>query len=303
MEQLKLPPTVCSGTLTDIRIEDLMRYYFFGDIHGNEYALERCLNHLKELRADGVYCLGDIVGWLPFGDRTLKRIKSLNIPTVAGNHDLLVAGLFTDHSNQLDRMQASAYNAGLLSTIPGASDYLLGLPLLIEEERFALTHHSPFHLPRQRRAINIESFNYLDKAAIVESLESWRNYPKRIILSGHDHIPAVYELPDADHLPRFEDVIIHQSQKIGPLIVRLKPHSRYWIKAGSVGGPYRDGIAVCNSALLDTDEATITLFRLPYPLQRLHQELDNHRFCKNLPTLKRYIELLRDNLNGSKEGK
>lgn len=276
-----------------------MRYYFFGDIHGNTYALERCLNHLNKIGTDEVYCLGDIVGWLPFGDRTLKRIRSLDIPTVAGNHDLLVAGLLTDHPEQLDRMQASAYNAGLLSTVVGASDYLFGLPLLIDKEHFTLTHHSPFLLPRQRDAITIESFNYLDRQSLVESLQSWRAYPKGIILSGHDHIAAVYELPDTDNIPRFEDVIIHQPQQVEPLTVRLKPHSRYWIKAGSVGGPYRDGVAVCNSVLLDTDEATVTLFRLPYSLKALHQELDNHRFCKNLPTIRRYIELLETCLNES----
>lgn len=276
-----------------------MRYYFFGDIHGNAYALERCLTHLDEVGADEVYCLGDIVGWLPFGDRALERIRSLDIPTVAGNHDLLVAGLLTDHPQQLDRMQASAYNAGLLSTIVGSSDYLLGLPLSIEEERFTLTHHSPFLLPREGDAITIESFNYLDRKALAESLESWRAFPKRIILSGHDHVAAVYELPDTDDIPRLEDVIVHQPPQIEPLTVRLKPHSRYWIKAGSVGGPYRDGVVVCNSVLLDTDAAIVTLFRLPYPLRALHQELDNHRFCRNLPTIRRYIELLRNSLRGS----
>lgn len=269
-----------------------MRYYFFGDIHGNEDALKCCINHLNETRIDRVYCLGDIVGWLPFGDRTFKRLQSLHLPTVAGNHDLLVAGLFTDHPQQLDRMQASAYNAGLLSTVPGAIDYLSQLPLFIEEEHFIMTHHSPFHLPRSGEAVTIESFNYLDKTALEESLERWRTFPHSIIVSGHDHIPAIYELPHTHHSPRFEDVIVHRCEAIAPFVVRLKPHARYWIKAGSVGGPYRDGIAVCNSALLDTDRMTVTLFRLPYPLQRLHEELANHPFCRNLPTLKRYMELL-----------
>ena len=128
-----------------------MRTYFLGDIHGNAYALERCLAHMDEIRADRVYCLGDLVGWLPFGDRTLTRMRALDLPTVAGNHDLMVAGLFTDHPNQLDRMQASAYNAGLLSTVPGAIEYLLSLPLTLEGEDYVVVHHSPFHLPPCRR--------------------------------------------------------------------------------------------------------------------------------------------------------
>jgi hypothetical protein len=124
-----------------------MRTYFFGDIHGNGYALERCLAHLDEVKPDQVYCLGDLMGWLPFGDRSLRRMRALDFPTVAGNHDLLVTGLFTDHPEQLDRMQATAYNAGLLSTYPGAIDYLLSLPLVLETDDYTVVHHSPFDLP------------------------------------------------------------------------------------------------------------------------------------------------------------
>jgi len=50
------------------------------------------------------FCLGDLVGWLPFGDRTLTRMRELDLPTVAGNHDLLVAGALTDFPEQIDRM-------------------------------------------------------------------------------------------------------------------------------------------------------------------------------------------------------
>ena len=73
-----------------------MRIYLFGDIHGNEYALDACLEHCQSIKADRIYLLGDLVGWLPFGDRTLTRMKTYGFSTVAGNHDLLAAGLFTD---------------------------------------------------------------------------------------------------------------------------------------------------------------------------------------------------------------
>lgn len=144
-----------------------MRYYFFGDLHGNLPALERILRHMEETGAEEAFCLGDLVGWLPFGNRTLERMRTLAIPTVAGNHDLLVAGLFKDHPGQTDRMQASAYNAGLLASSPGAVEYLLGLPLILEKEGlFTVVHHSPFHLPEAGAAPTIECFNYLDAAAL-----------------------------------------------------------------------------------------------------------------------------------------
>jgi hypothetical protein len=269
-----------------------MRTCFFGDIHGNAYALEACLHHVDRVKADAVYCLGDLAGWLPFGDRTLTRMRTLDFPTVAGNHDLLVAGLLTDHPGQLDRMQATAYNAGLLSTVPGAVEYLLGLPLVIAQDDFVVVHHSPFHLPEVGEPPTIKCFDYLDGAALSESLKAWRNYPKRLIFSGHDHLPAVYELPDEIESPYLKDVRTHPAPPDQPLTITLKPDARYWIKGGSVGGPYRDGIAAANSVLYDSSAGTVTLFRIAYPTGRLRDELASHRFVRNLPTIQSYINLL-----------
>jgi predicted phosphodiesterase len=269
-----------------------MRVYFLGDIHGNVHALEACIKQLGELEVDKAYCLGDLVGWLPFGDRALARMRSLDLPTVAGNHDLMVAGLFADHPNQVDRMQATAYNAGLISSVPGGIDYLLNLPLVLEEDDFTVVHHSPFHLPEPETAPTIENFNYLDETELTECLAAWQTYPKRIIFSGHDHIPIAYELPDKTDPAGLSDVHVFRPDPLEPLTIKLNPHSRYWIKAGSVGGPYRDGVPVANPVLYDSSAETITLFRLEYPKDELSRELGAHWFSRNLPTIRKYLELL-----------
>jgi len=269
-----------------------MKIYLFGDIHGNEYALEACIGHSQSIEADQVYCLGDLVGWLPFGDRTLNRMRSLGLPTVAGNHDLLVAGVFTDFPQKLDRIQASAYNAGLLSTVPGAIDYLLGLPLAIEKDNFIITHHSPFHLPSKGDPPTIECFEYLTQPVLESCIEAWSAYPKQIIFSGHDHIPAIYELPGGTISASPGHVKIHKPTADRNLTLRLDRDSRYWVKAGSVGGPYRDGIPAANTVLYDTAEETITLFRLPFPAERLYRELSSHFFAPTLPSMRNYLTIL-----------
>ncbi len=263
-----------------------MRTYFFGDLHGNSHALEACLKHLEEQKADEVYCLGDLAGWLPFGDRTFARMRSCAIPTVAGNHDLLIAGAITDFPDQVDRMQATAYNAGLLYPMEGAIEYILSLPLVIEKEHFTVVHHSPFTLPPKGMPPTIECFGYLDQAALAEAVPSWSQYKRRLIFSGHDHIPGIYELPQGDevkvHWPGFEN----------SMTLHINENSRYWVKAGSVGGPYRDGTPVANSVLYDSEAGTITMFRITYDTNPMRQALSAHRFCRNLPTLKKYLELL-----------
>lgn len=264
-----------------------MLIYFFGDIHGNEYALDACLRHVDKIAPDKIYCLGDIVGWLPFGDRTLSRMQSLGFDTVAGNHDLMVGGLFTDNPGQTDRMQASAYNAALLSTIPGSIDYLLNLPLSFENENYVVVHHSPFSLPSLKKQISISSFNYLDQEALAGFLKDWTCYPKRFIFSGHDHTPAVYELSCNSDYALISDIHIHKPTDEKEFTVSLNSTSKYWIKAGSVGGPYRDKVFAANSVLYDTDKDGITLFRIFYPKEKLLYDLSLNRYCKNIETLKR----------------
>jgi hypothetical protein len=273
-----------------------MRTYFFGDLHGNAYALEACLAHLEAQKPDAAVCLGDLAGWLPFGDRTLLRTRERGFPAVAGNHDLLIAGAFVDHPAQIDRMQATAYNAGLIFPIPGTVDYLLGLPLAIEGEGYIAVHHSPFDLPAPGLAPTIETFNYLDEPALEDALPAWQNYPGRLIVSGHDHVPAVFELPDGIEDPKLKDVKVHRPPEDGPLTVELQPDSRYWVKAGSVGGPYRDQVPVANSVVYDSEAGTVTLFRIPFDLEKLHAELSGHRFCRNLPTIRRYLCLMENRI-------
>jgi predicted phosphodiesterase len=268
-----------------------MLIYFFGDIHGNEYALDACLQHMDKIVPDKVYCLGDIVGWLPFGDKTLLRMKSLGFDTVAGNHDLMVGGLFTDNPEQTDRMQASAYNAALLSTIPGSIDYLLNLPLSFENENYVVVHHSPFSLPSPKEQITISNFNYLDQQALAGFLKDWASYSKHLIFSGHDHDPMVYELCcNSDSMldsVSMADIKIHKPADEKQFTVSLNSNSKYWIKAGSVGGPYRDKVFAANSVLYDTDKEEITLFRIFYPKEKLLSDLSLNNYCKNIETLKR----------------
>ena len=271
-----------------------MKIYFFGDVHGNEYGLDACLEHIGRVKPDEIHCLGDLVGWLPFGDRTLSKIRSLGFPCVAGNHDLMVAGLFKDDPKLSDRIEATAYNAGLVSTIPGAVEFLRGLPLSIERENFFVTHHSPFQLPLQGKPPTIACFDYLTEEALDACLVEWSYFPKQIIFSGHDHVPAVYELPgDLGGPPAITDVRVHKPSARKGVTVRLKPGARYWVKAGSLA-MNRDSVPVANSVLYDTEAETITLFRLPFETGKLRRELEAHFFGPTLPAIRKYIGLLTD---------
>lgn len=69
-----------------------MRYALLSDIHGNLPALEAVLADLRARDdVDGVYHLGDLVGYSPWPNEVVERLVAAGIAGVAGNYDSTVA--------------------------------------------------------------------------------------------------------------------------------------------------------------------------------------------------------------------
>lgn len=64
-----------------------MRLAIFSDIHANLPALEAVLADIASRQFDGLYCLGDLVGYAPFPNEVAERIRLEQIPTIMGNYD------------------------------------------------------------------------------------------------------------------------------------------------------------------------------------------------------------------------
>ncbi|MGH7542073.1 MAG: metallophosphoesterase family protein [Gemmatimonadota bacterium] len=74
-----------------------MRVAILSDIHANLPALEAVLEHIDALGAvDGLYHLGDLVGYAPWPNEVVARLRERAIPGVAGNYDSTVA---TDYAH------------------------------------------------------------------------------------------------------------------------------------------------------------------------------------------------------------
>ena len=68
-----------------------LRFAFISDIHGNLPALEAVLADTGASGADAVYHLGDLVGYGPWPNEVVERIRTEGIAGVAGNYDTTVA--------------------------------------------------------------------------------------------------------------------------------------------------------------------------------------------------------------------
>ena len=69
-----------------------MRYALISDIHANLPALDAVLAEVERMgTADVIYHLGDLVGYAPWPNETVERIRAAGIAGVAGNYDSTVA--------------------------------------------------------------------------------------------------------------------------------------------------------------------------------------------------------------------
>jgi len=67
------------------------------DIHSNLPALEVVLEQIAKEGVDQIICAGDIVGYGPFPNEVIERLKKIEITSIQGNHDRAV--LSHDSSN------------------------------------------------------------------------------------------------------------------------------------------------------------------------------------------------------------
>jgi len=64
-----------------------MRIAIFSDVHANLPALDAVLTDIGRRQVDAVYCLGDLVGYAPFPNEVIDRVRREELPTIMGNYD------------------------------------------------------------------------------------------------------------------------------------------------------------------------------------------------------------------------
>jgi len=83
-----------------------MRIALFGDIHANLEALEAVLEDAASQEVTDYVCMGDVVGYNADPAACLEKVRSMECPTVKGNHDEDASG-----SHSLDAMNPVAASA------------------------------------------------------------------------------------------------------------------------------------------------------------------------------------------------
>jgi len=221
-----------------------MRYLILSDIHGNLAALEAVLEAAGN-SYDKVWCLGDIVGYGPFPNESIARLRAMNPLCVAGNHDWAALGRLDLDEFSNDARYACLWTQKALTQV--SQEYLEELPERIVVGEFTLVHGSP------RQPI----WEYILSPSIARS--NFEYFETPYCLVGHTHVPVVFR--QSHQNPNLIEVRLLSEEN--PLLLG---EDRLLINPGSVGQP-RDGDNRAAFAILDDEARTLEYRRVIYPIE------------------------------------
>ncbi len=223
-----------------------MRIALLGDIHANLEALEAVLEDASLQSVTDFVCMGDIVGYNADPAACLEIIKSMDCPTVKGNHDNDAAG---NHS--LETMNPVAAQA-------------------LEWTRKQLNEEQRRWLTRLRMVRQVADFTVvhstLDQPAnwnyVTNRFDAMANFSyqfTQICFHGHTHVPRVYVKTD-----RVAEVLADS--------IAIEDGMKYFINVGSVGQP-RDGDWRACYAIFDTERRLLVFRRVEYEITKTQDKI------------------------------
>ena len=210
----------------------MAKYAILSDIHSNGDALDVVLEKCRELEITHYVSLGDIVGYNAEPRQCLYRVRDLNwVAMVRGNHDSMP----------------------FRTTIPGLNSTIV---------------HATLDSP--------ENWGYIFD--VHHAADNFAYQFTQICYCGHSHVPVAFhkkpitavnersieEIPAWVYNEKLGDNNFDFTQP-DSLTVEVQVGFKYLFNVGSIGQP-RNHDPRASFAVLDTEERTITRYRLPYDI-------------------------------------
>jgi putative phosphoesterase len=163
------------------------------DIHANLPALEAVLEDMARMGAGECRHAGDLVGYNPFPNEAITKIREAGIPGVAGNYDL-AAGVsgerpwaeYLKPTISATGLAAYEWTRGALSS--QSRDYLLSLPRTLSldwaGQTIFIAHGSP---------LSIREYLYPD-TPLSHLEEVFAGIEAKVLVVGHTHLPFTQQL-------------------------------------------------------------------------------------------------------------
>lgn len=230
-----------------------MKYAVFSDIHSNYEALQVCLKKMQELNVDAYAFCGDLVGYGPNPEECTKALMKIkNLVAVLGNHDICL------FKKEFSRWFSEYANLAMIFTLKKLSSkskkFISKFLTDYRGEHFCMVHGS-FTDPYRDYLLTPEQF--------IINLPKWQG---NICFVGHSHVPFIMSYREG-HIPQV-DVFYGRD-----VTIKLMPGVRYMINPGSIGQP-RDANNMASFGILDTEQNTFRLIRLPYDIKAVQAKIE-----------------------------
>jgi len=221
-----------------------MRIAVISDIHGNATAFEAVWADIeKQEGIEGVYCLGDNIGYGPEPEKVIAMVREHGIPAVLGNHELAVKQPESLSWFNPNARRSLEKTMTMLSR--EAKDYIAELPTCISFDDCRFVHGFP---PDSVTTYLFE----IDTAGIKYTLD---RMSERMIFIGHTHELVIIEY----------DGLTVNSEPLYKGTVQLDPQKKYIINVGSVGQP-RDGSNPAKYVIYDDAANELTVRYVDYDI-------------------------------------
>jgi len=223
-----------------------LRYAIISDIHANLEAFLEVLGEIDRSGADGIICLGDIVGYGASPNECVEIIKERQILSLTGNHDKAACGLTEPLDFNTAARRAVLWTRAELTR--ANREYLRGLPEEGLVDGFMIVHGAPSDPDRY----------------ILSEYDAEEEFPlmgeNRLCFFGHTHVRVLYSLSGE------EEAEVSREEH-----VRLREGTRYLVNPGSVGQPRdRDPRA---AFLIFDDRGDIEFRRVVYPIEAAQRKI------------------------------
>ncbi len=229
-----------------------MRIMIFSDIHGNLEALESILSDAADRGIHRCICLGDIVGYGPYPNECVERVRSLkNCRCLAGNHDVAALWETSPYGMSLEAKEAILWTMDQLS--PENKKYLAALPDRLDLANFTFVHANPYN-PKGWRYVMDRKY----------ALRSFAATHCRYLFIGHSHRPLIIT---KKHL-----LAVDLQTIAGSMQYKINDTRRRIINCGSVGQP-RDKDSRSCYLIFDTRKQQLEFYRVTYNIEKTAQAI------------------------------
>lgn len=156
-----------------------MRIALLADVHGNAIALERSLATIDAMDVDGIYLIGDLVGYMPGEQECLRMLDGDGVAFQQGNHEHMLLDPTAEATARDDVYQLTAVRARMSAARMNAiAAWPIRRELTIAGRRVLLVHGSPDD--------PLHGYVYPDS-----DVSALRTAPYDAVVMAHTHRPFV----------------------------------------------------------------------------------------------------------------